>query len=101
MSRWIFFETYSVFYIWCFRKKNNYFCYYSALLGLKYPHFLILDGYTNPYQSNSPTEFELSTPNQMYIGLYNSAGQQVRLLESRKLSVGRHEVSFDTADFAD
>ncbi|HHB77959.1 MAG TPA: hypothetical protein ENK85_01845 [Saprospiraceae bacterium] len=72
----------------------------NATTELESREFKILDGFTNPYLSNSPIEFELYSPSQVNVNLYNSAGQKLKLLLSKRMGAGRHQVSFDATHLA-
>ncbi|HPG39924.1 MAG TPA: FlgD immunoglobulin-like domain containing protein [bacterium] len=62
--------------------------------------FTLYQNYPNPFNSETLIQYRLSSPSQISLIVYNSAGQQVRKLLSSRENTGLHHIQWDGKDNA-
>jgi hypothetical protein len=61
-------------------------------------NFELLDNYPNPFNPTTAIKFGLPETGKVKIIVYNSKGQEVRVLANQSYNAGYHEVTFDASD---
>jgi hypothetical protein len=60
--------------------------------------FELFDNFPNPFNPDTKIRFEIPSPAQVNISIYDILGREVRRLVNSKLAAGKYEVVFDSAD---
>ncbi len=61
--------------------------------------FQMLSAYPNPFNSSTKLSYNLTSPNQVKLILYNSMGRQIEIIQSAYLNAGAHAISWNGANY--
>lgn len=61
-------------------------------------HFSLSQNYPNPFNSNTCLRYNLNTPGQVELSIYNLLGKEVRTLIKQHLSAGEYKTIWDGTD---
>jgi len=64
------------------------------------PDDLFFINYPNPFNPNTVIRFELPTPTQVRLSVYDLMGREVSVLVNQRRDAGVHQVRFDGSNFA-
>lgn len=60
--------------------------------------FKLLDNFPNPFNPTTTIEFQLPSASDITLNIYNTNGQLVRILISKQMTAGHHEMIWDGTD---